>query len=80
MFLGCICLNLNCFTGISKHTRLRKETLNIIYCLANKLKENERQEEFQQLTDLFNRILPDIVNDHQPEVKSRVNDIKKILC
>lgn len=68
------------FLGISKHTRLRKEALNVIYCLANKLKSTERQQEFNQLAQLFNNILPDIANDNQPEVKSRVNDIKKILC
>ncbi|CAG9821949.1 unnamed protein product [Phaedon cochleariae] len=65
--------------GISKHTRLRKEALNVVFCLASKLKEKNRIQEFEKLRIMFSEVLPNIVSDNQPEVKSRVIDIKKIL-
>lgn len=65
--------------NISKHTRLRKEALNIVLILATKLKDKNRTREFEDLKLLFNNILVNISNDNQPEIKSRVNDIKKIL-
>ncbi|KAG5880535.1 hypothetical protein JTB14_026768 [Gonioctena quinquepunctata] len=64
--------------GIAKHTRLRKEALNVIYCLATKLNETKRSQEFESLMGMFSEILPDLANDNQPEIKSRVNDIKKM--
>lgn len=67
------------FTGISKHTRLRKEALNILLCLATKLKEKNISEELTKLTDMFSKALPDLSTDNQPEIKCRLNDIKQIL-
>lgn len=64
--------------GISKHTRLRKEALNVIFSLVTKLKKSKAQE-FEVVCRTFNEILPDFESDNQPEIKSRVNDIKKLL-
>lgn len=64
---------------ISKHTRLRKETLSIIFSLATKLKEKNHQTELNKLSTAFNNILPELSKDNQPEIKSRVTDIKQLL-
>ncbi|KAJ8933932.1 hypothetical protein NQ314_013688 [Rhamnusium bicolor] len=50
------------------------------YSLGTKLKEKNRTQEFDNLCVMFSVALPNIANDNQPEIKSRVNDIKKILC
>lgn len=65
--------------SIGKHTRLRKEALNVVFCLGTKLKEKKRERDFESLAKMFNGALADIANDTQPEIKSRVNDIKKML-
>ncbi|XP_066149370.1 proteasome adapter and scaffold protein ECM29 [Euwallacea fornicatus] len=65
--------------GISKHTRLRKEALNIVFCLATKLKEKESDEELKKLRHMFTKALESLSNDSQPEIKCRVLDIKQIL-
>ncbi|KAJ8917780.1 hypothetical protein NQ315_010686 [Exocentrus adspersus] len=57
--------------GISKHTRLRKEALNVTFCLGTKLKEINQNSELDKLCSMFKEVLPDIVNDNQPEIKSR---------
>lgn len=65
--------------SISKHTRLRKEALNIIFCLGTKLKQKNRNQEIEVICKTVNDILPTIASDNQPEIKSRVTDIKKLL-
>nr|CAH7763652.1 unnamed protein product [Callosobruchus chinensis] len=65
--------------SIAKHTRLRKEALNIILGLGKKLKDKNRTQEFEKLSDMFSNMLPNLSSDTTPEIKSRVNDIKKIL-
>ncbi|XP_050294248.1 proteasome-associated protein ECM29 homolog [Anthonomus grandis grandis] len=65
--------------GIAKHTRLRKEALNIVFCLGTKLKQQNNQEELNKLTDTFSKSLVELSNDNQPEIKCRINDIKQIL-
>lgn len=64
--------------GITKHTRLRTEALNVIFSLGTKLKTS-RASEFDVLRRTFNEMLPSFESDNQPEIKSRVNDIKKLL-
>lgn len=61
-----------------KHTRLRKEALNVIFSLGTKLKKS-RAPEFDVLRSSFKEILPGFESDTQPEIKSRVTDIKKLL-
>ncbi|KAL1514253.1 hypothetical protein ABEB36_003540 [Hypothenemus hampei] len=65
--------------SISKHTRLRKEALNIVFCLAKKLKEINANEELQKLTETFSAELGNLSTDTQPEIKCRLQDIKQIL-
>nr|XP_022915862.1 proteasome-associated protein ECM29 homolog isoform X1 [Onthophagus taurus] len=64
--------------GIAKNTRLRKEALNVIYSLGKKLKQNDK-EEFEKLVEMFETSYSELCKDNQPEIKSRVIDIKKIL-
>lgn len=64
--------------SISKHTRLRKEALNVIFSLGTKLKKSQAPE-YDVLGRSFGEILPSFESDTQPEIKSRVNDIKKLL-
>lgn len=65
--------------NISKHTRLRKEALNVIFSLAKKLKGKNREKEFGELNKKFVDLLPCLENDYQPEIKSRVIDIKDLF-
>lgn len=65
--------------NITKHTKLRKEALNVISLLAKKLKEKNRTSDFDELNRKFVEILPNLENDHQPEIRSRVTDIKTIF-
>lgn len=64
--------------SISKHTRLRKEALNVIFSLGTKLKKS-RAQDFEVLRRTFDEILPSLESDNQPEIKSRVYDIKKLF-
>lgn len=65
--------------GISKHTKLRKEALNIVFLLAKKYKEKNRTEDFQELNNKFVEFLSSLEMDKQPEIRSRVIDIKNIF-
>ncbi|CAH1134863.1 unnamed protein product [Ceutorhynchus assimilis] len=65
--------------GIAKYTRLRKEALNLVFCLGTKLKQNNITGELKKLTDMFSKALPDLATDTQPEIKFRLNDIKQLL-
>lgn len=65
--------------GISKHTRLRKEALNVVFCLGKKLKEKKHIDEIGKLKQMFEEVLDDLSNDTQPEIKSRLTDIKNLL-
>uniref|UniRef100_A0A6P7FNW0 Proteasome-associated protein ECM29 homolog n=1 Tax=Diabrotica virgifera virgifera TaxID=50390 RepID=A0A6P7FNW0_DIAVI len=71
--------SVQCALSVGKHTRLRKEALNVVFCLGTKLKEKNRQQEFDNLSKVFMELLPEIANDNTPEVKSRVTDIKKMF-
>ncbi|KAK5644780.1 hypothetical protein RI129_006080 [Pyrocoelia pectoralis] len=65
--------------GIAKHTRLRKDTLSVIFMLATKLKDKKRHSEFNRISKVFYELLPELSKDNQPEIKSRVTDIKNLL-
>ncbi|KRT79156.1 HEAT domain-containing protein [Oryctes borbonicus] len=65
--------------SIAKNTRLRKEALNVVFSLAKKLRDSEHKNEFEKLCLMFDERLSDISKDNQPEIKSRVMDIKKLL-
>ncbi|KAF7270517.1 hypothetical protein GWI33_016522 [Rhynchophorus ferrugineus] len=66
--------------GIPKHTRLRKEALNVIFCLGTRLKAcPDAKEQELEVGRAFALALPDLLSDTQPEIKSRVNDIKKMF-
>lgn len=65
--------------GISKYTRIRKEALNIILILSKKLIDQNNAELLEKVKNLFCQLLPDLAQDNQPEVRTRVADIKSIL-
>ncbi|CAG9835676.1 unnamed protein product [Diabrotica balteata] len=71
--------SVQCALSVGKHTRLRKEALNVVFCLGTKLKDKNRHQEFDNLSKVFMELLPEIANDNTPEVKSRVTDIKKMF-
>lgn len=66
---------------ITKYTRLKKETLNVLQVLAKKLKEKlpENRREFEKVTQLFAANLGDLSRDGQPEIKSRLTDLKLLF-
>lgn len=65
--------------GILKHTRLRKEALNVLYLLGRKLKDLNRIDELHNLSVAFGSSLEECSKDNTPEIKSRVIDIKNLL-
>ncbi|XP_069674508.1 proteasome adapter and scaffold protein ECM29 isoform X2 [Periplaneta americana] len=65
--------------GIAKHTRLRKEALNVLYLLGKKLKGLNKMEELHNLSVKFGQLLEESSKDNTPEIKSRVVDIKELL-
>ncbi|XP_046742819.1 proteasome adapter and scaffold protein ECM29 [Diprion similis] len=65
--------------GISKYTRIRKESLNIIFTVSRKLRETNNIAELDKLISLFKELLPELAKDNQPEIRSRVVDIKDIM-
>lgn len=67
------------FIDISKFTRIRKEALNIVLSLARKMRETNNDEQLDKITRILKELLPDLVKDNQPEIRTRVVDIKEML-
>ncbi|XP_012233833.1 proteasome adapter and scaffold protein ECM29 [Linepithema humile] len=65
--------------NISKFTRIRKEALNIVLSLARKMRETNNDEQLDKITRVLKELLPDLVKDNQPEIRTRVVDIKEML-
>lgn len=62
------------FTGIP-HTGLKKEALNIILTLSNRLIEKQATNELGLLKKTFAEILETLQRDNAPEIKIRLKDI-----
>ncbi|RZF49156.1 hypothetical protein LSTR_LSTR008442 [Laodelphax striatellus] len=62
--------------SIPKHTRLRKEALNVMITLVKRLKEMEWKEDLKKIGKIFSDLAFDLTQDNSPEVKTRVIDIK----
>ncbi|XP_011343237.1 proteasome adapter and scaffold protein ECM29 isoform X2 [Ooceraea biroi] len=81
--LGEICDSLNKILSycinISKFTRIRKEALNIVLSLTRKMRETNNDEQLDKITRLLKELLPDLAKDNQPEIRTRVVDIKEML-
>lgn len=67
------------FIDISKFTKIRKEALNIVLSLARKMRETNNDEQLDKITRLLKELLPDLTKDNQPEIRTRVIDIKEML-
>jgi len=67
------------FIDISKFIKIRKEALNIVLSLARKMRETHNDEQLEKMTRLLKELLPDLVKDNQPEIRTRVIDIKEML-
>lgn len=67
------------FIDISKFTKIRKEALNIVLSLARKMREANNDEQLDKMTRLLKELLPDLAKDNQPEIRTRVIDIKEML-
>lgn len=67
------------FLDISKFTRIRKEALNIVLSLARKMRDTNNSEQLDKMTRILKELLPDLVKDNQPEIRTRVVDIKEML-
>ncbi|XP_011685024.1 PREDICTED: proteasome-associated protein ECM29 homolog [Wasmannia auropunctata] len=65
--------------NISKFTKIRKEALNIVLSLARKMRETNNDEQLDKMTRLLKELLPDLAKDNQPEIRTRVIDIKEML-
>ncbi|XP_039299836.1 proteasome adapter and scaffold protein ECM29 [Nilaparvata lugens] len=62
--------------SIPKHTRLRKEALNVMITLGKRLKDMEWKEDLKKIGKIFSDLSHDLTQDNSPEVKTRVIDIK----
>uniref|UniRef100_A0A1B6JP30 Uncharacterized protein n=2 Tax=Homalodisca liturata TaxID=320908 RepID=A0A1B6JP30_9HEMI len=62
--------------GISKHTQLRKEALNVLLLLARNCKKLNETVELTVLETIFKQHLEELNKDNSPEIKSRVVDMK----
>lgn len=67
------------FVDISKFTRIRKEALNIVLSLGRKMHETNNDEQLDKMTRVLKELLPDLAKDNQPEIRTRVVDIKEML-
>lgn len=67
------------FIDISKFTKIKKEALNIVLSLARKMREANNDEQLDKMTRLLKELLPDLAKDNQPEIRTRVIDIKEML-
>lgn len=67
------------FVDISKFTRIRKEALNIVLSLGRKMRETNNDEQLDKMTRVLKEFLPDLAKDNQPEIRTRVVDIKEML-
>ncbi|OXU22910.1 hypothetical protein TSAR_016170 [Trichomalopsis sarcophagae] len=65
--------------GIAKYTRIRKEALNIVISLSRKLSEMQNHKQSNFMMALMKDMLPELSKDNQPEIRSRVVDIKDML-
>ncbi|XP_011494527.1 PREDICTED: proteasome-associated protein ECM29 homolog [Ceratosolen solmsi marchali] len=65
--------------GIAKYTRIRKEALNIVISLSRKLSNTQNVKQLNFITALMNDMLTELSKDNQPEIRSRVVDIKGML-
>ncbi|XP_032663557.1 proteasome adapter and scaffold protein ECM29 [Odontomachus brunneus] len=65
--------------NISKFTRIRKEALNIVLSLARKMRDTDNNEQLDKMTRILKELLPELVKDNQPEIRTRVVDIKEML-
>ena len=67
------------FLGIAKYTRIRKEALNIVISLSKKLNETQNIKQLNFVTALMKDMLTELCKDNQPEIRSRIVDIKDML-
>lgn len=65
--------------GMSRNTRLRKEALNVLIALVKKLQGLENVSHYSDINALFNLHITTLTEDNQPEIKSRVVDLKRML-
>ncbi|XP_043596940.1 proteasome adapter and scaffold protein ECM29 isoform X1 [Bombus pyrosoma] len=80
-------LNLICdtFNKILKHsigisyTRIRKEALNIALSLGRKLRSTNNNEQFDKMILIIQEALPELTKDNEPEIRTRIIDIKEML-
>lgn len=66
------------FAGIP-HTGLKKEALNIILTLTNRLIEKQATNELALVRKSFDEILTTLQRDNAPEIKIRLKDIEDKL-
>lgn len=74
-----LCSILSHCIGTSRYTRIRKEGLNIVLSLLKKLNETKNIKQLDKIKLVLKELMPDLVKDNQPEIRTRVIDIKEML-
>ncbi|KAK9876967.1 hypothetical protein WA026_015999 [Henosepilachna vigintioctopunctata] len=77
--INSIVVSLEYSLAVSKYTRLRKESLNIITTLLKKLHSIQSHVQFQKIKKTLDAAMPILQEDTSPEIKSRVKDIKNLI-
>lgn len=62
-----------------RYTRIKKEGLNIVISLSKKLNETKNIENLDKIKLVVKELMPDLTKDNQPEIRTRVIDIKEML-
>ncbi|XP_017886202.1 uncharacterized protein LOC108628849 [Ceratina calcarata] len=80
--LNTICETLNKILKFSiglSSTRIRKEALNLALSLGKKLQLTNRTEQFNKMITIIQEALPELTKDNEPEIRTRIIDIKEML-
>ncbi|XP_059487966.1 proteasome adapter and scaffold protein ECM29 [Neocloeon triangulifer] len=77
--LGQLTKALSCALSVSKHPKLRKEALGVLFLLAKRLKDDDRKDQIYNLERNLKKNLDEASRDSQPEIKSRVADIRELF-
>lgn len=64
--------------GIS-YIRIRKEILDIALSLSRKLQHTGNNDQFDKLILIIQEALPELTKDNEPEIRTRIIDIKEML-
>ncbi|CAB3362538.1 Hypothetical predicted protein [Cloeon dipterum] len=70
---------LSCALSVSKHPKLRKEALGVLFLLVKRLKDEDRKSQIANIEKKLKKNLEEASRDSMPEIKSKVADIRELF-